>query len=244
MTSPEILDAVARGMDTLVFGIGSIEQHGPSLPILTDTAIADKLAYLVAEKLGKALKGPTIAMGCSDPHMSFPGTISLRKETLQHIIMDYCGSLSQHGFRRIIVLPTHGGNFGPLAEIKEDLATNNPDVQIIAYTDLHEFIETLQNTSIRLGVTKEESGAHAGEFEVSLMLWALEDLVRKDKFAESTGYMGEFTQKEIDILWEKGMEGLAVNGVLGSPEKASSENGEIYFNELVVCILEFITNST
>ncbi|MHA1481180.1 MAG: creatininase family protein, partial [Candidatus Thorarchaeota archaeon] len=169
MTSPEIARAISQGTDTIVFGIGSIEQHGPCLPVLTDTAIGDKLTFLVARELGNALKGPTIVMGCSDPHMSFAGTISLRKETLQNIIKDYCTSLAKHGFRRIIILPTHGGNFGPLAEIEDDLQKIHPDVDIIAYTDLHGYLAILQKVGDRLGISKEATGAHAGEFEVSQM---------------------------------------------------------------------------
>ncbi len=242
MTSPEIADAIAQGMNTVVFGIGSIEQHGPCLPVLTDTAIANKLAYLVARNLDNALKGPTIVMGCSDPHMGFSGTISLRKETLQNLILDYCTSLVQHGFRRIIILPTHGGNFGPLVDIKDDLEKINPEVQIFAYTDLHEFLDILHKTSVGLGISKEESGAHAGEFEVSQMLLAREDLVRKDKISESTGYLGEFTQKEVDVIREKGIQGLSSTGVLGSAEKASSKHGEIYFKALVSAIAKFVSN--
>ncbi len=241
MTSPEIADAIVEGYDTVVFGIGSIEQHGPSLPILTDSAIGTKLAHLVAQRLGNALKGPTIMMGCSDPHMGFAGTISLRKETLQSIILDYCTSLVQHGFRRIIILPTHGGNFGPLEDIKEELDKIKPGVQIFAFTDLHEYLAILHKTSEKLGVSKEESGAHAGEFEVSQMLVAREDLVRKNKISEATGYLGEFTQKEVEVIWEQGMEGLSPIGVIGAARKASREHGEIYFKELVSAMIEFIS---
>ncbi|MFX0196045.1 MAG: creatininase family protein [Candidatus Hodarchaeota archaeon] len=98
MTSPDIRTAIERGMDTIVFGVGSNEQHGPCLPVFTDAAVAEKLAYLVAQKLGNALKGPTITLGCSDHHMKFTGTISIRKETLQNVIKDYCASLTAHGF--------------------------------------------------------------------------------------------------------------------------------------------------
>lgn len=132
MASPEIKAAIERGMNTVVFGVGSNEQHGLYLHVLTDAAIAEKLAYLVAHKLGNALKSPTINLGCSELYMKFAGTISLRKETLQNAIRDYCASLAKHGFNRIVILPTHGGNFGPLAEIKDELQKTYPNVRIIA----------------------------------------------------------------------------------------------------------------
>lgn len=80
MTSPNIKAAIERGMDTVVFAVGSNEQHGPCLPVFTDAAVAEKLAYLVAQKLGNALKGPTITLGCSDHHMKFTGTIFYEKK--------------------------------------------------------------------------------------------------------------------------------------------------------------------
>ena len=188
MTSPEIESAMDSGFDTVVFAVGSNEQHGPVLAVSTDTVLGDELAYLVAKKLGNALKGPTVNVGCSEHHMRFPGTITLKKETLQSVVKDYCDSLARHGFRRIVVLPSHGGNFGPLAETEEELKKAHPDAKIIAYTDLQRFVEILQGTSGRLGVPREESGAHAGESEVSMMLWAREDLVRAEKIPEATGF--------------------------------------------------------
>ncbi|MFQ6126294.1 MAG: creatininase family protein [Candidatus Heimdallarchaeota archaeon] len=170
MTSPNIKAAIDCGMDTVVFTVESNEQHGPCLPVFTDTAAGDTLAYLVAQKLENALKGPTITIGCSDHHMAFAGTISLRIETLQNVIRDYCASLTQHGLRRIVIIPAHGGNFGPLAEIKDELQKTHSNIRIIAYSDLQEFIAILQETSAKLGISKEESGAHAGESEVSMML--------------------------------------------------------------------------
>ena len=243
MTSPEIKAAIKRGMNTIVFGVGSNEQHGPCLPVLTDAAVAEKLAYLVAQQLGNALKGPTINIGCSDLHMKFAGTISLRKETLQNVIRDYCASLAKHGFRRIVIIPSHGGNFGPLTEIKDELQKAHPDVRIIAYTDLLEFITILQKTSAKLGILKEESGAHAGENEVSLMLWIRGDLVNKDKIREARGYLGEFTAKEATKIYEEGIDALSPIGVLGSPTKASAEHGKIYFEDLVAAMIEFISKA-
>jgi creatinine amidohydrolase len=240
MTSPEIGYAIDSGFDTLVFAVGSNEQHGPVLAVSTDATFGDELAYLVAKRLGNALKGPTVNVGCSEHHMRFPGTITLGKETLQAVIRDYCGSLARQGFRRIVVIPSHGGNFGPLAEIEEDLQKAHPDVKIVAYTDLQRFVEILQGTSGRLGVSKEESGAHAGESEVSIMLWAREDLVRMEKIPEATGYLGDFGEEEAEKVFRNGIGALSPIGVLGSPGKASREHGRIYLKDLADAIVEYI----
>jgi len=244
MTSPEIKYAIDSGFDTAVFAVGSNEQHGPVLAVSTDTVLGDELAYLVAKRLGKALKGPTVNVGCSEHHMRFPGTITLGKETLQAVVRDYCDSLARHGFRRIVVLPSHGGNFGPLAEIEEELKKAHPNVKIVAYTDLQRFVEILQGTSGRLGVSNEESGAHAGESEVSMMLWAREDLVRVEKIPEAIGYLGEFGEEEAEKVFENGIGALSPIGVLGSPEKASREHGKIYIKDLADAMVEYVEQAS
>lgn len=244
MTSPEIGSAIRSGFDTVVFAVGSNEQHGPCLPVITDTAIGDDLARLVAKRLGNALKGPTINMGCSEHHMKFPGTITLRKDTLQAVVKDYCESLARHGFRRIVVIPTHGGNFGPIAEIEGELQKAHPDVKIIVHADLQQDMEFINKTSEKLGVSKEESGAHAGESEVSMMMWTREDLVRKDKIPGATGYLGEFTEREADRVFKGGIGALSPIGVLGSPTKASREHGRIYMEDLASALAEYISRKS
>jgi len=241
MTSPDIKAALERGMDTVVFAVGSNEQHGPCLPVGTDALFGERLAFLVAQKLGNALKGPTINIGCSDHHMKFAGTISLRKETLQNVIKDYCASLAQHGFRRVVILPSHGGNFAPLGEIQEALQQANPNVQVIAYSNLLEFVGFMHKTGEKLGIPKEEAGAHAGQTEVSLILWIRGDLVKTERFPEATGYLGDFTETETAKIFNEGIGAISPIGVLGSPTKASAEHGKIYAEDLASGIVEYIS---
>lgn len=243
LTSPDIAAAIESGYETVVFAVGSNEQHGPCLPVFTDTLLGDELAFSIAMKLGKALKGPTINVGCSEHHMKFPGTISMRKETLQNVVKDYVDSLARHGFRKIIVVPTHGGNFGPLAEISDDLTRSHPGVKVFVYADLQRFVEILQATSVKLGVTPEESGAHAGEAEASLVMWARGDLVKVDRLHEAAGYMGEFGEAEADKIFESGIGALSPIGVLGDPTKAKKEHGERYIEELASALVDYISTN-
>ena len=111
MNWPDIKKAIESGCTTAVVGVGSIEQHGPHLPTMTDARISDALAELVARKLGGALQARTIETGLSDHHLAFAGTISLKPETLRLILRDYTASLVRHGFKRILFIPMHGGNF-------------------------------------------------------------------------------------------------------------------------------------
>jgi hypothetical protein len=121
MTWRDVDEAIEAGRTTVVVAVGAVEQHGPHLPLLVDAVRGDRLAVEVARRLGVALVAPTIRIGCSEHHMAFPGTLTLRRSTLEAICLDYTVSLARHGFRRVCFVPSHGGNFGPLAEMLDDL---------------------------------------------------------------------------------------------------------------------------
>ncbi len=102
MTSPEVRKEVGRGRWTVVVPFDAVEQHGPHLPLDTDALLGDRLGLLLAERLN-ALCAPTVRIGCSQHHLAFAGTISLKPETLKMIVRDVVESLAQHGFPRIIL---------------------------------------------------------------------------------------------------------------------------------------------
>jgi creatinine amidohydrolase len=230
MTAPAINAAIAQGFTTVVVGVGSTEQHGPHLPTMTDTRIVEETAHRVALKLGNALQARTIPVGISDHHLAFGGTISLQPETLKRILIDYITSLSRCGFKRIVFLPSHGGNFATVEQAIKESQAAYPRVKITGFTDLLAFAHFLNSVSNEFGITADESGAHAGENETSIMMALESNLVLKDKF--EPGYLGPTTEKEVRIILEKGMPALTQNGILGDPRKASAEKGEIYLEQL------------
>lgn len=236
MSWPDIRAALAAGFTTAVIAVGSTEQHGPHLPTMTDARIGDATAHRVALKLGKALLARTIPVGCSEHHLAFGATISLKQETLKLIVRDYVDSLVRDGFRRIIFLPSHGGNFGPLAQAIEDARKAHPGVEITGYTDLLGITGFLHRTAAELGISEEECGAHAGDDETSLMLHLEPELVAREAFAP--GYLGPLGEKEVQTIFERGMPALTVNGVLGDPRKASAEKGEVYLEKLASFLVE------
>ncbi|MGD9346251.1 MAG: creatininase family protein [Candidatus Aminicenantes bacterium] len=238
MNSSDIKEAIDNGFTTAVFAIGSTEQHGRHLPTKTDAMIGDALAFRVAQELGNALQAPTIRPGCSEHHMAFAGTISLRQSTLKSIIDDYVSSLEKGGFQTIILLPSHGGNFTTVEKAIDELKPKHPGLQIIGYTDLHGFMTALNTYSKEHDVTPEESGAHAGESETSIILALAENLVEKERFAP--GYLGPLGDKEIKIILEQGMPSLTENGVLGDPTKASAKKGMVYLEKTVNFLVEEI----
>lgn len=230
MNWPDIGEAMEQGFDTIVIAVGAIEQHGPHLPLKTDSLIGEELAHSIAKKLGKALQGPTINVGCSEHHMEFPGTVSILDSTLKSIISDYTQSFVKHGFRNIIFIPSHGGNFAATAEALENLQEQYPDNNVIGYTDLQKFIEITAQISIESGKTAEEAGAHSGENETSIVLVLAENLVEKTRF--EPGYVGKFGEKESELVFSKGVKALTDNGVFGDPTKANLKDGKVYLQKL------------
>ena len=89
MRWPQVRAAIESGTTTVVVPCGAVEQHGPHLPLFVDAEHGTKLGEEVARRLGRALVAPTIRVGCSDHHMSFAGTISLRQGTFTAVCRDY-----------------------------------------------------------------------------------------------------------------------------------------------------------
>jgi len=226
MSWPEIRRAIDSGFTTAVFAVGSTEQHGPHLPTMTDARIGDDVARRVARKLGNALQARTIDVGISEHHLAFAGTISLKPETLALMLRDYIASLVHHGFTRIVVVPSHGGNFATVRQAIEAARQAHPGVEVTGFTDLLALTDFLNQASARYGVSAGDSGAHAGESETSMMLALEGGLVAPERFAP--GYVGSLGEAEMKVIFEKGMPALTSNGVLGDPRTASAEKGEDY----------------
>ena len=200
MTWPDIKQAIESGFTTAVFAVGSTEQHGPHLPTMTDARIGDDLAERVAQKLGHALQARTIDVGISEHHLAFAGTISLKPETLLLILRDYVDSLVHHGFTRIIIIPSHGGNFATVRQAIEAARKTHPGIEVTGFTGLLALTAFLEKTSTRYGVSAGEAGAHSGETSMMLALEA--GLVAADRFAP--GYTGPLGEAEMKIIFEKG----------------------------------------
>ena len=108
MSWPEVQDLLGR-TDMVVIPIPSIEEHGPQLPIGTDYLAGVERAKLIAQRTD-VLVAPILLPGISPYHMAFPGTITLSPDTVQRVYLEATQSLIHHGFRRFLILNSHGGN--------------------------------------------------------------------------------------------------------------------------------------
>lgn len=223
MSWQEIREAMERGTDTVVVMVGSVEQHGPQLPLATDSLIGHELAERLTRKLGRALAAPVIRPGCSEHHMSFPGTISIRAETLLEVLRDYCRSLSSHGFRKVVLASSHGGNFAPLEAFAPTLVREFPELRIIHYGDLRGFLDAYLEIARSLELDPSRAGIHAGLAETSQILALTPELVDENRF--EPGYTGPLEGLSSRLLRD-GLQVVTQNGVLGDPTGARAEIGE------------------
>ena len=160
--------------------VGSIEQHGPHLPLIVDSAIATyvtgkALAKLEAEIPAYAL--PTQYYGKSNEHWHFPGTITLSAQTLMAILTEIGESIYRSGFRKLVFLNAHGGQPQVIEIVARDLHQKYEDFLLFPL-----FFGRVPNPCKELLTQKEmELGIHAGDAETSMMLSILPDLVKMDK---------------------------------------------------------------
>ena len=234
LTWAEIKEEIQNGRDTVVVPFGSTEQHGRHLPLGTDAMLGDEIGWGLAKRLG-AFLAPTVRFGCSEHHLAFSGTISLGKETFHSIVADVVASLSGHGFGRIVLLPTHGGNFKPLAEAVAKI--ESPDgVHVLAFTDFEGFVDAALESSKAFGVDAAKSGAHSGEWETSLMLALRPEQVKMDRAAE--GFIGELSEVMSNVF--DGIHNLDPNGVLGDPRPATAEAGKKYLEDIIEFLYRWV----
>jgi creatinine amidohydrolase len=238
MTWPEVKAEQQAGRDQLVIAFGATEQHGPHMPLATDALIGDHLARLVADRLD-AFVGPTVRVGCSDHHLEFAGTLSISDHTFAGIVADLVRSAARSGFRRLVLLPTHGGNFGPLGAALEQIGPVD-GIEVRALTDLSALIALAQLGVDEYGVPLGDGGLHAGEWETSMLEAIHPELVHPDR--AEVGYNGD-PQAAIAAIFGQGVHTISSNGVIGDPSNASAEHGERYWDKALTIALDAIERS-
>jgi creatinine amidohydrolase len=237
MTSPQVGEALKKGYQTVLIAVGSTEQHGPHLPLGTDSLIGDKLAERVARKLGKTLVAPTIRVGCSEHHMTFAGSMTLREEVLEEVVVDYCRSLARHGFRLIVLIPVHGGNVKTVVRAADRLARESLSAKVLAGDESSAYLNAMVEVGGKYDVTPGEVGGHAGHLETSVMLADYGDIVDMKKAACGKVDLGYDSE---DLLHEMGMHNLSPVGILGDATRSTAEAGRDYNECIVNKIVELI----
>ena len=228
LTGPEIRAIAARPEALAVLPIGSLEQHGPHLPVITDTASASaaaiRAARLVADEM-PVLFLPGLWTGMSEHHLPFGGTISLNFNELRGVLSGVVRSLRAIGFARLLIVNGHGGNVEPLAVAARELA-HDYGLPVIACTPWY-----LTRDRVPEIAETAETPAHACEGETSVMMAVAPDLVRIDRLDEAVRQRPDPVPKYegFSRFWSFS-ERAPVTGVRGDPRPASAEKGERFLD--------------
>jgi creatinine amidohydrolase len=216
---PDVERLIDEGFRTAVFSVGAIEQHGPHLPLVVDALLGTEIAMRVGHELGDALVAPTIRPGYSPHHMTFAGTITLRHSTLTAIIVDYCTSLADHGFRDLIVISTHGGNTSIVKSAsQEGQEAVGKDHDVIAITNVMGYLDDDYDRS--------REGYHATRMETSCVLQLVPELVHMERARDWSPTIDPRIRDVGALLDRDGVAHFSPDGTLGWPESAKAELGE------------------
>lgn len=229
---------------TIIVPFGSVEQHAHHLPMGTDSFVAIKVAEDAAKKTN-TLVAPPNWVGWAPHHMAYPGTISLKPETLTSLMLDICESLIYHGFEKIIVINGHReANLPPLKIAATKL--RNKTGAFLCIADPFYIAE-----SIGKEIRKSEPGGvgHADEMETSHMLYlypelctmenAVKNISEKHRFLNHDPFIeGDRIFLPSDIATYR--EATLGIGVGGDPTVSTKESGEIYHHAMVANLVELI----
>jgi len=209
----------------VIVPVASIEQHGPHMPVATDSMIAHeascRAARLVAETEAIAVL-PTVWSGLSPHHLPFGGTITIRSSTFFSLLRDIVDSLRTQGFRRICFNNGHGGNITALKMAAQDLALEF-DLPIVAATycveAMKEFGEILEDQTFVM---------HGGEAETSMLLAMTPELVDQSDLAAVAVPVpgGGMAKPDAAAYRWHSFAARTPNGVIGNPTRANADKGE------------------
>lgn len=231
LTWPVVEQAVAQGVTTVILPLGATEQHGPHLPLGTDTWRAVALAERLAGRL-PALVAPVIPIGCSDEHSGFAGLLSLEADTLAAVIVDCARRMVSWGVQRLIVLSAHGGNGRALALAEARLQQELPTLAVWIPDPMTVCGAAVLAIAAEAGIPLTAVGLHAGEWETSELLCLHPEQVRMDQAAP--GYTGDPDAGLVRLV-TAGTRALTATGVVGDPRQADAGRGERYLAAQAAC---------
>lgn len=170
LTYREVKDYIENGYTRLIIPIGTLEAHGPHLPLGTDIIIPERIAEKIAERI-KALIAPSIPYGITTSLLRYHGGTSVLDKTLEQSLIEIIRNFYAYGFELFILINGHGGNIEPIKNAQRTL-WKNYRIRSIA---IHWWIYVKEITQNIFG----EIGGHAGVDETAIILATHSDLVKK-----------------------------------------------------------------
>ncbi|RMH73634.1 MAG: creatininase family protein [Cyanobacteria bacterium J007] len=237
------VDALPDKANTVIIQpMGAIEQHGYHLPLVVDSAISVAVLGKALEQLSPEIPAyalPNLAYGKSNEHGNFPGTISLSANTLISILLEIGESLYRAGFRKLILMNSHGGQPQILEIAAQDLTAKYEDFSVFPI-----FTWRVPNLSKQLmSETERQYAMHAGDAETSLMLSILPEFVQMDKaVCEYPPNRPEgsllATKGTLSFAWMS--DRLSHSGVIGDATAASPNKGDRILTSLAAGWIQLI----
>jgi len=204
----------ARDGAVLVVPLGSTEQHGPHLPLSTDTDIAVALCRRLAAARQDVLIAPPVAYGSSGEHAGFAGTLSIGQEAIELLVLEL-GRSACETFEHLLFVSAHGGNAAPLARAVARLRAESRDVATFE--------------------PRWDGDPHAGHTETSLQLWLRPATVRRERSEQ--GDLRPLTEL-LPLLRAGGLKAVTPNGILGDPSGASAAEGRQLLDAVAAALIE------
>ncbi len=243
LTWEDIEKQIEVSKGTIIIPVGSTEQHGPHLPVGTDTMVANTLADDAARR-ANILVAPPLWFGWSPHHMVLPGTITIRPEILIEITSDIIGSLQKHGFKNFILVNGHRIVNVTWMQIVGERAKRELGVQVVIFDPAY----------MSKSIIKEMgwgSVGHAEEIEGSHMWYRYPELVKMDRavdnphpprnlYSVDPAYPDDTLCYVPSSAAEMTQQVEAAGGTSGEPSKASAEGGQRYHEHLVERLVEVI----
>ena len=244
LTWPEVNDAVAEKR-TPILAVGSVEQHGPHLPLNTDWLQAHRIVEEAARRSnGRLLVMPPMQYGYITHAMDFPGTITIHWQHLIEFCLDITKSLAYHGFKKMILVNGHGSN-APLLELVAR-RTNLETDAAAASLGWWNLLKVDPESTPKWRETSFPSGAHAEEMETSMMLYLSPNRVKKEKAgnfqpADTSKFLWSDISKGSGPVSIVGWTSAAgTNGTFGRADLGTAEKGRIIFEEGVKQLVAFV----
>ena len=214
---PKLRKIISNKKQIAVIPVGSIEQHGPHLPISTDSDIVTQVSKLICQKFNFILL-PTINYGVSHEHFPF-FNLSISKTTLEKMLIDLCSSLVENNIKMIFIINGHHGNLDAIKNIDSKINGKKRKSKIFSFSYWHFMGREFD---------------HAGFVETSLMLVISKEV--KMQFAKKGLVTEGLTKKEIKELGKmasKSFPKVTKNGIWGDPRKATKKEGQEILSEII-----------
>jgi len=228
LTWTDIRDLPDKENAVIIQPVGAIEQHGPHLPLVVDAAIGMAVLGRALEKLEPAISAyalPSLNYGKSNEHWHFPGTITLSASTLIAVLTEVATSLYRAGFRKLVLMNSHGGQPEIMQIVARDLHQQHEDFLVFPL-----FTWRVPNNAAKfLSAKEKELGIHAGDAETSLLLSILPDQVHMERATAEyppTPPSDSLLSMEGKLPFAWTTRDLSRSGVIGDPTTATKEKGD------------------